>query len=1003
MADEVIGRADYELRAKIDGLKKDIAAAESELAASGKRTEADYTAQSKKWGPAIAAGVTTGVKVVAAGATAMFAVALKGAADLQQVQNDYQAETGASAEEAKRAGQVINKIAGENQQSLASVSAAAIAVHNDLGLVGDQADKVLAQMTKFARVTKQEPVAAVKAFDDILDAWNLTADDSQKVMDALVLSHQKYGGAVSDDQAALAALAPTLRAMNGTWEDAVALLDLAKASGLSTSDAIAGLNKALGKVKSPEELQRLIDDISNTADPFLRAQKAADLFGQKAGPKLANALAGKSLKDFRIDMNEAAGATDKAADALDQGFGAQARKKLSEWGATLRGLGADWGPLLTAAGGFGSLLGAVGVDTLVAKLGPKAIAAFKEVGTQGGQALVDAAGTATGALGTIIGNNISNRIENIVAPGTETVLGKAWKRVAGSRAVLAAAGVAGAVSGAAYGAATAVGSKIADLLAPIWGPIAAKLRPVILAAGLQSGITFGVASAEGAAGAQTIAGFSTAGTTAGKAFGVAAGIAAVAGVAAIADQLDPSIDKLGSDIGQKIRDTLNIHIPGFSGIDIGGPNDWPWPLGNKGAPDWAKFKQDAKTGAEDVGAGAAEGLAGGFERERPTFVSVMRDVPKLFGQATRDGWAAEAPRTAASIGNTLAAEFKSHGGAWIASAHKAGERAMEGVAHGIFDARQKVVDAFDTLKELLKHPLGTLKEEARLAGELTGKLLARGLHSNDEGIRDFSRSTKQYALDQLTALAAKSGHIGAKASAAIEAGLKSKNATIRKNSADAKLAYLAGLQQYVERGGKLSRDAAAAVERGIKSKNSQIHKAALHIKELATAPLAAAKAPAYNDGANISKQFASGLIDPAAMARIRDNAATAANAAADFLHGHSPPKKGPLSTIDEGGANVTKAWAKGLASGIGYVHRAVGTLASVPMPMLAGGAFPVTTGTAATGGGGLTINGGLHLHGVGSDVSPAAAERFGKAVLREVSAGFQQGSARRGLSVAVRP
>jgi hypothetical protein len=52
-------------------------------------------------------------------------------------------------------------------------------------------------------------------------------------------------------------------------------------------------------VKSPEELQRLIDDISNTADPFLRAQKAADLFGQKAGPKLANALAGKTLKDFR--------------------------------------------------------------------------------------------------------------------------------------------------------------------------------------------------------------------------------------------------------------------------------------------------------------------------------------------------------------------------------------------------------------------------------------------------------------------------------------------------------------------------------------------------------------------------------------------------------------------------------------------------------------------------------------------------------------------------------
>jgi hypothetical protein len=55
------------------------------------------------------------------------------------------------------------------------------------------------------------------------------------------------------------------------------------------------------------------------------------------------------------------------------------------------------------------------------------------------------------------------------------------------------------------------------------------------------------------------------------------------------------------------------------------------------------------------------------------------------------------------------------------------------------------------------------------------------------------------------------------------------------------------------------------------------------------------------------------------------------------------------------------------------------------------------------GGGGLTINGGIHLEGIGSDVSPAAAEQFGKAVLREVATGFRQGSARRGITVAVRP
>jgi hypothetical protein len=64
--------------------------------------------------------------------------------------------------------------------------------------------------------------------------------------------------------------------------------------------------------------------------------------------------------------------------------------------------------------------------------------------------------------------------------------------------------------------------------------------------------------------------------------------------------------------------------------------------------------------------------------------------------------------------------------------------------------------------------------------------------------------------------------------------------------------------------------------------------------------------------------------------------------------------------------------------------------------MLAAGAKPSA--------GGVTIHiGTIALNGIGSDVSPAAAEHFGRRVVAEVAANFQQGAARRGLSVAVRP
>ena len=83
-------------------------------------------------------------------------------------------------------------------------------------------------------------------------------------------------------------------------------------AGVDAAAAPAALTKALKKVKSPAELQTLIDQISATEDPFKRAQLASDLFGAKAGPKLAQALAQGTIGDFKVSLDEAAGATTTA-------------------------------------------------------------------------------------------------------------------------------------------------------------------------------------------------------------------------------------------------------------------------------------------------------------------------------------------------------------------------------------------------------------------------------------------------------------------------------------------------------------------------------------------------------------------------------------------------------------------------------------------------------------------------------------------------------------------
>ena len=127
-------------------------------------------------------------------------------------------------------------------------------------------------------------------------------------------------------------------------------------AGVDAAAAPAALTKALKKVKSPAELQTLIDQISATEDPFKRAQLASDLFGAKAGPKLAQALAQGTIGDFRVSLDEAAGATTKAADTIQSGFGNQAQLVIKNFGGALAEIGTNFGPLIL---GFSALLPAL--------------------------------------------------------------------------------------------------------------------------------------------------------------------------------------------------------------------------------------------------------------------------------------------------------------------------------------------------------------------------------------------------------------------------------------------------------------------------------------------------------------------------------------------------------------------------------------------------------------------------------------------------------------------
>jgi hypothetical protein len=103
--------------------------------------EAAGQSATKSLGSKVGAGLKTSFMGFGVAASGAFALATKGALELENVQVDLQRETGLSADEAKRAASAINGIAGRNVQDIGAVSAAFAKVHNDLGLTGDAASR----------------------------------------------------------------------------------------------------------------------------------------------------------------------------------------------------------------------------------------------------------------------------------------------------------------------------------------------------------------------------------------------------------------------------------------------------------------------------------------------------------------------------------------------------------------------------------------------------------------------------------------------------------------------------------------------------------------------------------------------------------------------------------------------------------------------------------------------------------------------------------------------
>jgi phage-related minor tail protein len=158
-------------------------------------------------------------------------------------------------------------------------------------------------MLNLSRITGTDVATNVDQITRLFGDWGVATGDQTGVMDKLFRASQASGIGLDDLQGSLVQFGAPLRNLGFGLDDSMALLAKFNAEGVNTETVFAGMKAGVGKLAKagedvPTTFKRVVDEIKTMGPGTEATAKAIELFGQRAGPDLADAIAGGK---FEID------------------------------------------------------------------------------------------------------------------------------------------------------------------------------------------------------------------------------------------------------------------------------------------------------------------------------------------------------------------------------------------------------------------------------------------------------------------------------------------------------------------------------------------------------------------------------------------------------------------------------------------------------------------------------------------------------------------------------
>lgn len=289
-------------------------------------------------GEKMSIGVTA--PIVAAGAAGLAAFS-----EVDEALDTITTKTGATGDKADQLAQSFENVGSNTHLPLQTVGEAIGEVNTQFGFMDKQLEDSTNYLLQYAEINDTDVSQSAISARQAIEAYGLKYTDLNSVLDVTTKTAQDTGQSVDDLMQKAIDGAPQIKQLGLSFGEGVTLMGKFEQSGVDSGAALSSLSKATaayakdGKTLS-QGLGELQDKIKNAGSETEAINAAAEIFGTKGGPRMADAI-----RRGALDLGDLAKAADSSGGTVGKTFDAtldpidQANQAMNNAKLALAGVG----------------------------------------------------------------------------------------------------------------------------------------------------------------------------------------------------------------------------------------------------------------------------------------------------------------------------------------------------------------------------------------------------------------------------------------------------------------------------------------------------------------------------------------------------------------------------------------------------------------------------------------------------------------------------------------